>query len=68
MKKSPNKLKLFVVKKYVMAKSAAEAIRKERTIAPDDVWVDDDWRKANKDNLAEAIGFSLPRATEASDE
>lgn len=54
------KHKLFVIKKYVRALSAADAIRKEKKIAVDDCWVDDDWRKANKDNLADAIGFNLP--------
>jgi len=49
--------KLFVIKKYVKASCASEAIRKEKHIKVDDCWVDDDWRKNNKDNLADAIGF-----------
>jgi hypothetical protein len=62
------KPKLYVIKKYVKATSAAEALRKERTVAADDVWVDDDWRKNNRDNLADAIGFELPHKQEQSDE
>jgi len=62
------KPKLFVIKKYVKALSAADAIRKEKTIAVDDCWVDDDWRKLNKDNLADAIGFNLPIPTQNEDD
>lgn len=60
MKQKP-KPKLFIIKKYVRAYSAADAIKKEASIAPDDVWVDDDWRKNNTDNLADAIGFGVER-------
>ncbi len=53
-----NKDKLFVIKKYVMASSAQDALRKEKNIKPDDCWVDEDWRKNTKDKLAEVIGFT----------
>lgn len=49
--------KLFVVKKYVMASSAKEAIRKERTQFADDVWIDEDWKKGEAKALTDAIGF-----------
>jgi hypothetical protein len=49
--------KLYIIKKYVKAKSAAQAIRKEKTVQVDDCWIDDEWRKGEKDNLAAAIGF-----------
>jgi hypothetical protein len=42
--------KLFIVRKYVKARSAEEAIRKERGIAPDECFVDEEWRKANLDS------------------
>lgn len=45
MKKKNNKR--FVIKKYVMALSARDAIRKERTIEVDDIWIDEDWKKDN---------------------
>lgn len=56
MKKTSQKM--FIVKKYIMARSAREALRKERTQAADDCWVDEEWRKNNTDNLAAAIGFA----------
>jgi hypothetical protein len=56
MKKKSNQ-KLFVIRKYVFAKSAREAIKKERKHEPDDVWVDDEWRKDPKNQLSSAIGF-----------
>jgi hypothetical protein len=62
------KPKLYVIKKYVKATSAAEALRKERNVAADDVWVDDNWRKSQRDNLAEAIGFALTRKQEQSED
>lgn len=53
--------KMFIVKKYIKAKSAAEALRKERKIPADDCWVDEDWRKNSPDRLADAIGFSVDK-------
>jgi len=50
--------KMFIVRTYVKARSAAEAIKKARSSDPDDVFIDDDWRKNSKDNLAAAIGFT----------
>jgi hypothetical protein len=50
--------KLFIVKKYIIATSAHEALKKERTIRPDDVWVDEDWKKDNPNRLISAIGFT----------
>lgn len=35
--------KRFVVRKYVMAKNAQQAIDKERAQDVDDVWVDEKW-------------------------
>lgn len=51
--------KLFIVKKYIMASSAHDALKKERRHRPDDVWVDDDWRKQNPTELESAIGFNI---------
>ena len=31
-----------------MARSAQEALRLEKGMAPDDVWVDEDWKKENQ--------------------
>lgn len=42
-----------------MAKSAEEALKKERKMIPDDVWIDEDWKKDNPKNLESAIGFNV---------
>lgn len=49
--------KMFIVRKYVMADSVSQALKKEKTTAVHEVYVDDEWRKNKKDNLAQAIGF-----------
>lgn len=49
--------KLFVIRKYVMAPNAQAALKKEKKVKPDDVWVDEEWKKGNVDRLAESIGF-----------
>lgn len=48
-KKNPDKR--FVVRKYIMAQSAADAIKKDKIAPVFDVWVDDDFKKDNE------IGF-----------
>jgi hypothetical protein len=65
MKKTKkSKEKLFVVRQYVMAKNAIEAIKKARRQYADDVWVDDEWKKGNAENLADAIGFEIEEKNE----
>lgn len=49
--------KLFIVRKYVKAVSAAEAIRLEKKAPVDDVWVDDDWKKMNPLSPPIKVGF-----------
>lgn len=50
------KEKLFVVRKYVPATSAAAAIRKEKKVGVHDVYIDEQWEaKHNVDTYA--IGF-----------
>jgi len=51
--------KMYVVRKYVMAKTVQEAIKKERKTKIHEVFVDDEWRKSQKDNLAAAIGYQF---------
>lgn len=53
------KEKRYIVRKYVMAKSCQEALRKEKKVKPDDCWVDEDWKKDNEDELVSAIGFTV---------
>lgn len=51
--------KLFVVRYYVKAKNAKEALSKAKKQEADDVWVDEDWKKAQAEKLADAIGFEV---------
>jgi hypothetical protein len=39
-----NKDRLYIVRKYIMAKSAKEAIERDKKSEVDDVWVDEDWK------------------------
>jgi hypothetical protein len=54
MKKSKQ---LFIVRKYIMATDVQDAIRLDKTKKPDDVLVDDDWRKAHMLEPETPIGF-----------
>lgn len=56
--------KLFIVRKYIKARSAAEAIRKEKTHAVDDVWVDDAFKQGAAQGITHAVGFAYPRKEE----
>lgn len=47
--------KLYVVRKYIMAKSAADAIKKDKVYPVDDLYVDETW----KDKQIENIGFQV---------
>lgn len=46
--------KLYVVKKYIFARSASEAISKDKKTKVYDCWVDEDYKK----QLVGAIGFA----------
>ncbi len=52
------KLKRYIVRKYIMASSASTALKKERRIRPDDVYIDDAWAKNNDTQLVSAVGFT----------
>ena len=49
--------KLFIVRSYVKAKNAPDALRKFRKQEPDDVYVSDDWKEGKNNQLSTAIGF-----------
>ena len=51
------KNKLYIVRKYVRATSAAEAIKMEKKQEPDDVWLDDDWKKEAQAQTKPIKGF-----------
>ena len=47
----------YIVRKYVMASSLAEAIRLERTVPAYDAFVDEDWKKSQDFSVKPPIGF-----------
>ena len=49
----------FIVQKFVMASSAKEALRKEKTTEVHSVWVDKEWIEQTKKQLNPAIGFAV---------
>lgn len=53
--------KMFIVRKYIKARSASEAIKKDKTVPVHDVWIDEDWKK---NSLASAIGFVVEHEEE----
>jgi hypothetical protein len=55
MKKTPEKR--YIVRKYVMAQSAAQALKREKKVMPCDVFVDDDWMKANPQHHSRKVGY-----------
>ena len=46
--------KQYVVRKYIMAKNAKDALKKEKDVRADEVWLDEDWKR---ENLSKVIGF-----------
>jgi hypothetical protein len=62
------KNKLFIIRKYVMARSAVEAIKLDKSTPVDDVWIDDDWKNSQRQNLETAIGFSITKNEQPQDE
>lgn len=56
-KKQPEKL--FIVRKFIMARSVQEALSKEKKVKPDDCWIDEDYRKKQTEQLTPAIGFNI---------
>jgi len=49
--------KLYIVRKYIKAKSAKEAIMLDKKTPVDDVWVDEEFKKT----LTSAIGFDIQK-------
>ena len=62
-----SKEKRFIVRKYIMATSAQQAIKKERRVRPDDVWVDEEWAKQNSAQLVSAMGYHIEQDYYSSD-
>lgn len=51
--------KLFIVRKYVKAFSVKDALKKEKDVEIDDIFIDDEWRKNHNDSLSRALGFKI---------
>jgi hypothetical protein len=47
----------YIIRKYIMASSAKDAIRIEKKSEVDDVWLDQDWEKERRKDMSPAIGF-----------
>lgn len=60
-KKSPvtSSIKMYVVKKYIRANNAQHAIKIEKNHAVDDVWLDEDYKRSQFNQLPPAIGFNI---------
>lgn len=56
MKKSTEKEKMYVVRKYIKAIDVKQALRKEPKTAVHDLMVESNW---SKEHLPEAIGFEV---------
>jgi len=47
----------YVIKKYVMAKSLSDALKKEKDVAPDDAWKDE--KQPEPEQKPDQIGFNI---------
>ncbi len=58
-----NMQKLYIVTKYVVARSVAEAMRLEKKLPADDVFIDTDWRQKNitTPDSGKKVGFKKKR-------
>lgn len=50
--------KLYIVRKYIMATSAKDAIKKDKTAPVDDVWADENWLRETSDKASGNVGFN----------
>ena len=50
---------MYVVRKYVMATSVVDACKRESKSPVHEVFVDDDWKKKQMEQLPSAIGFAV---------
>lgn len=50
--------KLYIIQKYVVASTIQEALKIELKIPADEIWLDEDWKKAHKPELGNTkLGF-----------
>lgn len=48
----------YIVRKYVMASSIQDVIKKEKKTPVRDVWIDEDWKRA-QENDPDKMGFKI---------
>ena len=58
MSKKRVELKRYIVRKYIMGRSIRDALKKDKITFPDDIWVDEDWKKENPNRLESQMGFN----------
>lgn len=68
MKRHTEKPKMYIVRKYIKATNAAQAIRKDKTTAVHDVWISEEWKEKQHQHLTGAIGFDDGNCTDDIDE
>lgn len=50
--------KLFIIQKYIVATSIVHALKIEKNAEVNEIWLDDDWKKAHKPECKnEKVGF-----------
>lgn len=55
-KKKTKPKSLFIVRKYIWAKDAKSALALDAKTPPQDVWIDDEWKRMSN-QPKDAIGF-----------
>ena len=55
------KEKRYIVRKYIEARSASDALRKECRFKADECWVDEKWLEEQNRQKPSAIGFAIKR-------
>ena len=53
--------KRYIIRKHIVAKSASDALKKERKYKADECWIDEDWAKQQNIQNPSAIGFAVKR-------
>lgn len=60
--KKDRDFKMFVLRKYVRARNALEAVKIAKTKEWDEVYISEDWKEGKNKNMATAIGFDDGRS------
>ena len=49
--------KQYVIRKFILARSAAEALRIEHKFKADEVWLDENWKNQQQEITGQELGF-----------